>query len=114
MEIKDELIEKLAEPVIEETKEQISEKERKRYSLPKIKLSEIELEFIRGLAEGRDKRELDTAIRLYTKEKFTYNSMKNHLLDKFEAFTPTHIVFKALEMGFLQDATRSRCDCASR
>lgn len=103
MDIKSEIINKLAEPVIDATKEQISEKERKRYSLPKIKLSEIELEFIKGLAEGRTKKELDVAVQLYTKGKFTYNSMKNHLLDKFEAFTPTHIVFKALEMGFLQE-----------
>lgn len=101
MDTKDEILKFLAKPINEEVQENISEEERMRWSLPKIKLSEIELEFIKGIATGRSRKELDVAIKLSTNERFTFNSMKNNLLIKFEAFTLPHIVFKAIIMGFL-------------
>ena len=102
MELKDEIIGKLAEPLIEEVKKAISEEERKRKSLPKIQLNTLEIEFLIGVANGRSTKELNTAIQLCTHGEQTYNTIYNKLLRKLEADTLAHTLYKAMKLGYIK------------
>lgn len=96
-----ELYQTNSEYFVAESNNCIEELERKRVSYPKPRLTSIEREVLTGLAQGRSMEELDNAIRLYSKKK-SYHTIVRSLFKKFEAFTLSHVVYKALKVGILK------------
>lgn len=80
----------------------ISEMERKRMSLPDVKLTNVEREVLVGIVNGRSKEELDKLLNLSAKTNGSYRSIIARLLIKFEAFSVPHIVYKAMKMDIIQ------------
>ncbi len=75
----------------------IRQTEGKRYSLPNVKLSDIEIEVLKGLAQGRSIKEITFGLKLFNKH-YTFYSVSKIILEKLEAFTLPHAIYKALQM----------------
>ncbi len=86
---------------MEKVSKNITEIERKRYSLPDPNLTDLEFEILQGIAEGRSFDEMQNAIKLHSTND-SYNAVVKRLLRKFEAFTLAHVVFKAIKIGLLK------------
>lgn len=79
---------------------EIRHEEGKRNSLPNVKLSEMELDVLSGLSEGRSVKEITAGLKLYNKY-YTFYSVTNIILNKLEAFTLPHVISKAIKMGLI-------------
>ncbi len=108
MNLHEEILKTLAKPIINGSIETVSEEEIKRLSLPEVQLNELEQEFLKGLATGRTDDEMAQAVKLYTNDRLTYNAVKNLLLNKFEANSMPHLIFKACKMGYLKELLTER------
>ncbi len=76
---------------------------RRRYPEPELTL--IEANVLAAIADGRVKKELETAINLYAAKhdyKDSYNAIVRRLMAKFEAFTIAHVVYKAMKVGIIE------------
>lgn len=62
-----ELYKAIAEAYVKKAIRNITEKERKRYSLPEIKLTEIEYDTLIAIAQGRAVNEIEPAIKIMDK-----------------------------------------------
>lgn len=93
------LSETIAKSFIDEANQKINEIERKRYSLPDINLTDTEIEVLKAIVQGRNRNEMDAA--LHANNLSSYNSYVYKLMDKFEAFTLAHVVYKAMKMGII-------------
>ncbi len=91
----------ITEETIKKAKTEIDEIERKRYSLPKVELKEIEVDTLIALAQGRKIKDIDLAIQRIDKC-LTYYSIVHILMRKFEAFTMSHVMYKAIVMGIVK------------
>ena len=100
------LFELMVRNYIENSLNEISEIERKRRSCPDVKLTDVEFEVLVGIAQGRNKAEINKAIELVGEKipycKDSYNAVMVRLFKKFEAFTLAHVVYKAMKMGILK------------
>lgn len=78
----------------------IRQEEGKRHSFPNVELSEIELDVLNGIAQGRSVKEITASLKLRNKY-YTFYSVSNIILNKLEAFTLPHAVSKAIRMGLI-------------
>ena len=78
----------------------IKQKEGKRFSLPKVQLSEIEIEVLKGLAQGRSIKEITVGLKLFNKN-YSFFSVAKIILEKLEAFTLPHAIYKAIKMDII-------------
>ena len=85
---------------IENALTEIEEIERKRKSCPKVELTNIELEALIGISQGRNRTEVEAAIKSINNAD-SYASLVTRLFRKFEAFTLAHVVYKAVKMGII-------------
>jgi len=77
---------------------------KKRFTYPTPELSELELLILSAVAHGWTKYDLEPAIKTYAAEhnhKDSYNSISARLMNKFQAYTLAHAVYKAIKAGIL-------------
>lgn len=94
------LTEQMSKDYIDNAMKKIQDNENKRHSLPNVQLTEVELEILKGIAQGRNSNELNKAIQ-HNKINTCYNSVIHVLLKKFEAYTIAHVIYKAMKMKIL-------------
>lgn len=75
--------------------------ERKRKSLPKVELNEVEYEFLIGLINGRSKMEIAAGLS-FLGEKRSYNQILAIILKKFDAINLPNAIYKACKMGIIK------------
>lgn len=78
----------------------VSKPEIQRRSLPEVVLSDIELEFLKALVEGRNKFEIVTALKLLGESK-SYNQILGKLIKKFDAINLPNAIYKAIKIGII-------------
>lgn len=96
---------KAQKATLESIMRDIDEKERKRRSLPKPELSEIEYGMLISISEGRSKDEIDGTIKFYASThnyRDSYNSLTRRLINKFEANTLAQVIYKAMKVGIIE------------
>lgn len=93
-----EVYKNIEETYIKKAVKRISEIERKRYSLPDVELTELELDTLVAIAEGRNRSEIDKAIRKINKFS-SFQGVSQRIIRKFEAFTLVHAACKAVKLG---------------
>lgn len=76
------------------------EEYKRRNMLIPVELTELEFNVLLGLVEGRSYYEMQTGIRLIN-PKDSYGRVIERLKKKFDAFTPSHVVYKAIKMGLV-------------
>lgn len=69
-------------------------------SLPNVTLENIEVEFLKGLAKGKNLKEINNIIASHSKAE-TFHSISMKILEKLEAFTIPHAVLKVLKMNII-------------
>ena len=92
------LLKLITKNYIENALNEIEEIERK--SCPKVKLTNIELEALIGISQGRNRTEVEAAIKSINNTD-SYASLVTRLFRKFEAFSLAHVVYKAVKMGII-------------
>lgn len=90
----------LFEELNERIAERVSRPEADRRSLPKVDLTEVEIEFLKGLVEGRSKYEIAAGLN-FLGEKKSYNQILGTLLQKFHALNLPNAIYKAVKMGII-------------
>ena len=90
------MIDIVSEAIIKE----IRQEEGKRYSLPNVEMSEMELDVLQGLSQGRSIKEITASLKLYNKY-YTFYSVSKVILNKLEAFTLPHAISKAIKMKLI-------------
>lgn len=90
------------EQIKEKAIEHVSTIERKRHSLPVVKLAELEKEILNAIAQGRTRKEIEAAMNLHGLEYCSYTSKASSLMRKFEAFTLAHTIYKAMKAGLVK------------
>ncbi|MCM1338646.1 MAG: hypothetical protein NC191_03135 [Muribaculaceae bacterium] len=95
-----ELYKNLTEAYVSKAMKKINELERKRYSLPKIELTDLEFDTLVAIAQGRCINEIEPAIKNIDKN-LSYNKITGVLMRKFEAFNMAHTVCKAILMKII-------------
>lgn len=86
---------------VEKTKKELDEIERKRHSLPKVELTELEHDVLIAMAQGCKMKEINSSIKKIDKNLSFYIIAKG-LLEKFEAFTLAHMACKAVKLGHIK------------
>ena len=92
-----EVYKNIEETYIKKAVKRISEIERKRYSLPDVELTELELDTLVAIAEGRNRSEIDKDINKFS----SFQGVSQRIIRKFEAFTLVHAACKAVKLGIL-------------
>lgn len=90
----------MADIISETIINKIRHEEGKRHSFPNVKLSEMEIDVLDGLANGRSVEEITTGLKLYNRY-YTFYSVSKVILNKLEAFTLPHAISKAIKMGLI-------------
>ncbi len=87
--------------IIEKAIIAVDRKEYKRRNmLMPVELTELEFNVLLGLVEGRSYYEIQVGIKL-NNPKDSYDNVIKRLKNKFDAFTPSHIVYKAVKLGLV-------------
>lgn len=79
--------------------------EAKRYSLPEVELTEMEINILQAIAEGRNKTEIDEALSYYQINpyvKISYCRTITILQNKFDALNLSNTIYKATKMGIVK------------
>ena len=70
-------------------------------SKPHVALDKLEIEFLKGLASGKNLKEITKIIKNSSKTK-TFNSISMNILKKLEAFTILHAIKKVIENKLIE------------
>ena len=76
------------------------EEHKRRNVLMPVELTELEFNVLLGLMEGRSYYEIQVGVKLIN-PKDSYGRVIERLKKKFDAFTPSHVVYKAIKMGLV-------------
>ena len=90
----------ISKAYIDKAMRNITEKERKRYSLPEVELTEIEYDTMVALAQGRAVNEIEEAIKRLDSN-LSYLMITKHIMYKLEAFNMVHATYKAIKLGII-------------
>lgn len=92
---------KMKKEIIEKAIIKVNKKELKRRNMPMpVELTEIEHDFLLGLIEGRNHKELQAGIKL-NNQRDSYNAVLYRLRKKLDALTLSHVVYKAVKLGLV-------------
>ena len=70
-------------------------------SKPNVTLDKLEVEFLKGLASGKNLKEITKIIKNSSKTE-TFNSISMNILKKLEAFTILHAIKKVIENELIE------------
>ena len=70
-------------------------------SLPNVILDNLEVKFLKGLADGKSLEEINSIIKNFS-ETETFNTVSMRLLEKLEAFTLPHAILKVIKMKLIE------------
>ena len=90
----------LFEELHDRVKYNVNLPEIKRRYLPKVKLNDIELEFLKALVDGRNQREINAALN-FLGEKRSYYQIMATILKKFHAINLPNAIYKACKLGLI-------------
>ncbi len=90
----------LFEELHDRVKYNVNLPEIKRRYLPKVQLTDIELEFLKALVDGRNQREINAALN-FLGEKRSYYQIMATILNKFKALNLSNAIYKACKLGII-------------
>lgn len=70
-------------------------------SLPNVILDNLEIGFLKELADGKSLGEINSIIKNFS-ETETFNTVSMRLLEKLEAFTLPHAILKVIKMKLIE------------
>jgi len=87
--------------IIEKIIATVSMVECKRRNMPDPQLTELELGVLKGISEGRNLDEIQSAIKLNNPND-SYHRVVHRLMKKLDSFTLAHAVYKAVKLDLVK------------
>lgn len=97
--------EQMCKEAIEKFAKILDEEARKRQCYPIPALTDLEHSVLLAIADGRVEKELEGPIRFLAEREGrteSYSSITRTLLEKFDAFTILHVIYKAMRVGIIK------------